>query len=447
MATPVIMPREGQSVETCIITEWYKKKGDKVNVGDPLYSYETDKTAFDQEAEVEGELLEIFFEQDEEVPVLTNIAVIGEPGESVEEFRPDTGRENGSAAAPAEKEPAKPDDTSQEPDVSPEKLSDSMPAEVPASPSAVTPAGELKVSPRARKIAAAKKVPLSDISGTGPEERIIERDVLAAAEKTRMTSTAMRQGQSRSGRIPAAGTGPAGRVRVADLTSAAGETIEPLSNIRKTIARRMLSSLRNTAQLTLHATADARRLRALRKKYKAGAAEGGPNVSINDMVCFAVVKTLPKHPRINTHFLDTEMKYFGNQVHLGVAVDTKRGLMVPTVHNAQELDISELGTRIRELAAACRGGGIDPGLLEGATFTVTNLGVYGIESFTPVLNPPQTGIIGVNTITYQPADLGDGNIGFIPRLGLSLTFDHRALDGAPAAAFLRNVCKEISALS
>ena len=443
MATPVIMPRQGQSVETCVITEWHKNKGDKVNKGDILFSYETDKAAFEEEAEVEGELLEIFFDVDDEVPVLTNVAVIGEPGESVDEFRPGEAEENTGkqaetgAGQAAEPQPAEPSGASTTPATS----------EPAMAPPPIQPAGKLKASPRAKKVAEQKHVPLTGITGTGPDGRIIARDVETAASQTRLTPAAMRQVAGQGAAHPATGTGLAGRVRTADLgTGPAAAATKPLSNIRKTIAKRMLASLQNTAQLTLNTSADARRLKSLRKQIKAKVAEGGPNITINDMVCAAVVKALPRHPEINAHFLETEVKYFGYAVHLGIAVDTERGLMVPTIQNAHGLNIIGLGEKIRELASACRTGSIDPGLLEGASFTVTNLGAYGIESFTPVLNPPQVGILGINTITYQPADLGDGSIGFIPRIGLSLTFDHRAVDGAPAAAFLQTVVGEIENL-
>ena len=448
MATPVIMPRQGQSVETCIITEWQKQKGDKVSKGDVLFSYETDKAAFEEEAEVEGELLEIFFDVDDEVPVLTNVAVIGEPGESVDEFRPEEGKTAEGKTEGRKTEGRKRDDTEgAERDTMGERKGDAGRVAGSPAPSAAAPAGEIKASPRARKVAAQKNVPLQGIPGTGPEGRVIARDIEAKAGQTRLTGAAMQQLQQESGAAPATGTGLAGRVRASDLgAGAVAEEVKPLSNIRKTIAKRMLASLQNTAQLTLHTTADARRLKSLRKEIKARAAEGGPNITINDMVCAAVIKALQQHPQVNAHFLDTEIKHFGYAVHLGLAVDTERGLMVPTIHNAHGLNIVGLGEKIRELAGACRTGSIDPGLLEGASFTVTNLGAYGIESFTPVLNPPQVGILGVNTITYQPADLGDGSIGFVPRIGLSLTFDHRALDGAPAAAFLQTVCKEIENL-
>jgi pyruvate dehydrogenase E2 component (dihydrolipoamide acetyltransferase) len=208
----------------------------------------------------------------------------------------------------------------------------------------------------------------------------------------------------------------------------------------------MYESLANTAQLTLHTSADARRMMATRKIVKAKMDEGYPyNITINDMVSYATIRALIKNPEINIHFMGDSIRSFSN-VHLGFAVDTARGLMVPTVQSANHLTIEGLSTRIKELASACQNGNIDPELFKGATFTMTNLGGFGIEMFTPVLNPPQVGILGINTITQQPAQLEGGAFGFIPKIGLSLTFDHRALDGAPAARFLQDVVSEIEGI-
>lgn len=466
MATTVIMPRQGQSVETCIINEWYKKKGDKVNVGDVLFSYETDKAAFEVEAEEAGELLEIFYDEDSEVPVLTNVAVIGEPGESVEEFRPDkeeggvssdSGEAAPDSAVPSPEEGSKSESTGgrDATQAKPVMPAEERTAEESGGNGNVVPINSDRsggVSPRAAKLAEQKKVPVSSVTGSGPGGRITARDVEEKAKTTRLTSGAMQRVERESLAVPESGSGLAGRVKADDLMPAQaeqeekGEEVKKLSNIRKTIARRMHSSLQNTAQLTLNASADARRLKSLRQRVKQRAKEGFPNLTINDMVCFALIKTLRRNPAVNAHFLDDRIKYFGSNVHLGLAVDTKRGLMVPTIHKADKLNIAGLSEKIRELAKACREGAIDLELLEGATFTVTNLGAFGIESFTPILNPPQVAILGVNTITYQAASLDDGAFAFVPRIGLSLTFDHRAVDGAPAAAFLQEICREIKNL-
>jgi len=309
------------------------------------------------------------------------------------------------------------------------------------------------ISPRARELAEKKGVDIAKLSGSGPQGRIIERDVMKAAEEARTSPLARRMMKDDTSLAATAGTGLAGMVRGEDLQPGAGAgsadfEIKPLTTIRKLIAKAMLQSLRNSAQLTHHLGADARRITALRKKTKKAVEEGkSADITLNDMICYATVRALKKFPHVNAHFMGDSIKYF-SKVHLGVAVDTERGLMVPVVRNADSLTISELSGKIREVAAACRKGSIDPELLssEAATFTVSNLGSYGVEMFTPVINLPQVGILGVNAIVLRPKDLGDGTIGFVPYLGLSLTYDHQAVDGGEATRFVKQVAIEIENL-
>ncbi|OPZ97651.1 MAG: Dihydrolipoyllysine-residue acetyltransferase component of pyruvate dehydrogenase complex [Bacteroidetes bacterium ADurb.Bin416] len=188
---------------------------------------------------------------------------------------------------------------------------------------------------------------------------------------------------------------------------------------------------------------------ALRKRAKKAFEDGriNTNITVNDFVCYAVIKALQQYPNVNSHFLGDSMRLF-KKVHLGLAVDTDRGLMVPVVRNADDLSLAGLASQLKEVAVACRKGGIAPELLasEAASFTVSNLGNYGVEIFTPVINLPQAAILGVNTIVPRPKDLGDGIYGFVPYLGLSLTYDHRALDGGEATRFLKQIAVEIETL-
>jgi pyruvate dehydrogenase E2 component (dihydrolipoamide acetyltransferase) len=208
----------------------------------------------------------------------------------------------------------------------------------------------------------------------------------------------------------------------------------------------MHASLQNSAQLTHHLGADARRILELRKQAKAALEAGkiATNITLNDIVCYAVIKALKKFPNVNTHFLGDSIRYF-NKIHLGLAVDTDRGLMVPVIRNAGELSITVLANQFKEVAAACRKGSINLEILaaEAGTFTVSNLGNYGVEMFTPVINLPQTAILGVNTIVPRPKDLGDGVYAFVPYIGLSLTYDHRSIDGGEATRFLKQIAVEI----
>lgn len=424
MATVVIMPRQGQSVETCILGQWYKKPGDEVKAGDLLFSYETDKAAFDEEAKADGVLLARYFEEGDEVEVLAAVAVIGEPGEVVEEL-PGTGLKT---FGEAEEEPAaKIIEFAVEPEPQPDD--------------------RIRISPLARNMAVRLGVNYTTIQGSGPQGRIIARDIEAAAG-TKVAAVPVQK--------PAAEKIPASVKLAPEIAAAPIETdrgdgyvLKPLSNMRKLIAKAMHQSLQNSAQLTHHLSADARRLLAARKKYKNDFETGmvAENVTINDLVCYAVVRALKKFPQVNSHFLGEQVKYF-KKVNLGLAVDTDRGLMVPALAGADDLSVTGLSNRLRSLSESCRKGNVNPDLLspEAASFTVSNLGNYGVEIFTPVINLPQTAILGVCAITPRPRDIGDGVYAIVPVIGLSLTYDHRALDGGEATRFLAEVAREIENL-
>jgi len=439
MATVVIMPKQGQSVESCIITEWKKKKGDKVTKGEILFSYETDKASFEEEAPVDGILLDLFFQEGDDVPVLTNVCIIGAEGEAIDALQ------SGSAT------PVK--ETEVKPTIVEVVESPVVKAETSTQLTAVSAGGSF-VSPRAKNIAAKEGISLEGIQGSGPRGRIIEKDIRTALESAPKTTPLAKMIAETENLQPAsAGTGLAGAVTSKDLTVqnpvyGTDFEIKKLSNMRKLIAKAMLTSLQNSAQLTHHLGADARRMMELRKKVKKATDAGYPtNITINDMVCYAVIKALKKFPQANSHYMGDTMKYF-SKVHLGVAVDTDRGLMVPVLRNADDLSIQGLSNQLKEVAGQCRNGNINPDLLssEAASFTVSNLGNYGVEMFTPVINLPQAAILGVNTIVPRPKDLGDGVYAFVPFIGLSLTYNHQALDGGEATRFLKQIAVEIENL-
>lgn len=445
MATVIIMPKQGQSVESCILTEMKKKKGDTVAVGDILFSYETDKASFEEEAKVAGTVLDVFFDDGDEIPVLTNVMVIGNEGESTEEFRP--GADSGAAA------PAAAETTSAAATPTAAPAATAEPTVAAAKPA--TAEGTSPVSPRARVLAAKEAIDASALQGSGPHGRVIERDVRAAMAATpKLTPLAKAIAKETGTAAPETGSGLAGMVKGADMGAlknsvyASDSEIKPLSNMRKLIAKAMYASLQNSAQLTHHLSADARGILALRKKVKKAVENGYPtNITLNDMVCMAVIRALKKFPQVNAHFLGDSVRLF-SKVHLGLAVDTERGLMVPVVKNADDLSIQGLANQLKEVANACKKGSIDPDLLssEAASFTVSNLGNYGVEIFTPVINLPQVAILGVNTIVPRPKDIGGGVYAFVPHIGLSLTYDHRALDGGEATRFVKEIANEIEAL-
>ncbi|NOY07989.1 MAG: 2-oxo acid dehydrogenase subunit E2 [Spirochaetes bacterium] len=391
MAREFLLPQLGQSVESCIIIEWRKKEGDYVKEGDILCEVETDKTALEVESTEEGTLVKILHPEGDDVPVLHPIALIGSKDELGSQDTTET-----------------------------------------------TSRRKIKISPRARRLAEKNGIDLKrlkDYSGTGPGGRIIECDI----------KQYLKAGIS---------TGPVKAAEISEeyppeeYPGEPQETEKPLRGIRKLTAEKMLKSIQNSAQYTLTASADARKILAYRKRLKN--AEEQPvlsSITINDIVLFAAVKTLVKYTNINSLLTDgkiTERK----SVDLGFAVDTPGGLIVPVIRNAEKLSLLELASEAKRLRDACRNGTIRPDEYAGGTFTVTNLGSLNIETFTPILNPPQAGILGVCSILPKPV-FADKTVSdtyevrFIPALQLSLTLDHRVIDGAPGARFLSALCKAI----
>ena len=441
MATIVVMPQLGNSVESCIIVEWMIAEGDTVAVDQTLASIETDKSTMEVPSTAEGTVLKLMWEEGDEVPVKEPLIIVGEPGEDISGLVP------GGDAAPAEAAAA--------------------PAEQAAAPEAAAPAFATEratgaVSPRARALAASNGVDASAIAeGSGPHGRVIERDVAAAiAAGPVLTSAARAAGVS-----AAEGTGIGGRVSVADAgrvpeaapaaavaavaaPAAAADfpgasTSTPLKGVRKVVAKRMMESLSSTAQLTLNTTANAAGILAMRKKVKnADEALGLNKITLNDLVCFAVSRTLLKYPVFNAHLEDGVLTEF-EQVHLGFACDTPRGLIVPVIRSAQALGLKAFSDEAKRLAGGAIDGSLSPDFLSGGTFTVSNVGSFGIETFTPVINLPQTAILGVGAITPRPVVAADGTIGVEQRLTLSLTIDHQVIDGADGARFLRDLVAAI----
>lgn len=441
MATLIILPKQGQSVESCIITEIKKKKGDVVKKGDVLFAYETDKASFEEESPVDGVVLECFYNEGDEVEVLLNMMVIGEEGEDY------SGLLGASAIAPSKEE---------EKESTTEVVKESVPVKAEIEAININQ-DEIFISPRAKSLAIKEAIDATQLIGSGPKGRVIEQDVKAALEnRAKLTPLAKKIAAEEGLHVQGIGTGLAGTVKSTDLAPAPANALYgvdyqdvKLSNMRKIIAKSMHASLQNSAQLTHHLGADARRILELRKSAKAALEAGklSTNITLNDMVCFAVIKALKKFPNVNSHFMGDAMRLF-NKVHLGLAVDTERGLMVPAVRNADDLSIIGLANQLKEVANSCKKGAISPELLssEAATFTVSNLGNYGVEMFTPVINLPQSAILGVNTIVPRPKDLGEGVYAFVPYIGLSLTYDHRALDGGEATRFLKQIAIEIEIL-
>ena len=389
MAEPIIMPRQGQSVESCILTEWKVNVGDQVAEGDVLAVIETDKASFDLESTAAGRVLALFWEADDDVPVLANVAVVGNEGEDVEEFRPDNGSATSAPEPAAAEVPSSAPQTTEE---AAPASSDSVAAPVSASTMA-TGGVSAGVSPRARKLAFRHGLDPETLEGTGPNGRVIERDVEAVISgRPRLSASAV--SKARDGlEAPIRGKGLAGMALASDMREPGaieGAKVEPVKGIRKLVAERMIQSLQTSAQLTLNTHFELTAAQAYRKERVEA---GKSKISINDLIAYAQIQALGAHPELNAHFLGNRFAVF-EKVHLGIAVDSPRGLMVPVVKEASELSLEALSAEIKKLAIACREGTIQPDDLSGGSCTLTNLGMLGVSTFTPVLNVPEVAILG-----------------------------------------------------
>ena len=422
MAKTIVMPKVGISVESCILTKWHKQKGDTVNNGDLLFSYETDKAAADEIAVESGVLLEIVANEGAEVKVLDMVAIIGEAGEDISELLMTQVKES-----------------------VPTKQGTKAQTNVASSTINVeydyrTRNDEVKISPRAKALAEKIGVDYRYIKGSGPEERVIERDILAAKESGILfTKPALTKD---NGTQNTAGSGIGGRITSQDI-SVSGNGINSdveivkLNNIRQVIAKSVLYSLSSMAQLTNSSSFDATSVISLRNKLKTMEDSSLNGITMNDIILYAVSRCLKNHRDLNPNLVENEMYYF-QDVNLGIAVDTSRGLLVPTLFKADSLTLPELSRKAKELIDQAQSGNISPDLLRGAGFTVTNLGSLGVESFTPIINAPQTGILGVCAIVERVKNI-DGTIKTYPAMGVSLSYDHRVIDGAPAARFIKEL--------
>ena len=403
MAIPVLMPRQGETVESCLILKWKKKEGDKVDTHESICEVETNKAVFEVEAPEKGIILKIFYKEGDGVPVLSIIALIGQPGEDISSFMPE------KTLTTEIKEETK--NVKMEEAITPSKEKSFA-------------SGVVSISPRARRLAKREGVDISKISkGSGPGGRITERDVRNTLSKFPKVILATQTSTKES--FP----GPVREI--------------PVQGVREVIAENMLKSLQTTAQLTLNCSANATNLLSYRKKLKVSSPERGlQEITINDTIMYITVKTLLKFKALNAYFLDNKILEF-ERVHLAFAVDAPQGLVVPVIRNANLLSLKEIAKESKRLSSACLQGTIQPDELTGGTFTITNLGPLGIESFTPILNLPQVAVLGVCNIQLK-AIREEDEVKLAPHLGLSLTFDHRAVDGAPAAKFLKELSLAIA---
>jgi pyruvate dehydrogenase E2 component (dihydrolipoamide acetyltransferase) len=380
-------------MESGTVVRWLKQEGEQVEKGEPLYEVDTEKVTQEVEAEASGVLLKIAV-QEGEVPVGRTVAVIGEEGEeaTVEEEPV----EEGSRA------PARDEEREQGRQAA---VEEEVPAPAPSSGD-----GRIKASPLARRIAREKGLELEQIRGTGPEGRIVAEDVERAVA------------------APAPVAAPA--------APAAEPEFEPLTSIRKTIARRLTKAW-EAPVFQISMSADMTRAQEVRERHVELTAEGAAKPTVSDVLTKACAAALMRHPQVNAHYEDEAVKRFST-ANVGIAVATERGLVVPVIRGAERVTLAEIASQRADLVSRARDAKLKQEDLEGGTFTVSNLGMYGVEQFVAVLNPPEVAILAVGAIEEKPV-LTDGELDFRPLMSLTLTCDHRAIDGSVASEFLGTV--------
>jgi len=410
MSSQVTLPRLGQGMETGTIVRWLKSEGENVEKGEALYELDTEKVTQEVEAEVSGVLLKILAGEGDEIEVGKAIAVIGEQGEDVPEgeaedpteVSEDEGHEEGSPAPEREEERERGREEAPEGPSEPEQSVES------------TNGGRVKASPLARRIARERGIELSALRGTGPEGRIVAEDVERASATGAVSAT------------PSAGARPpSGEVEVVKL-----------NQMRKTIARRMTEAWEAPA-FQISMSADMTASIRLREALLAQVKEGGVRPTYSDILTKVVALALMRHRDVNAHFAGDSVKLFPT-ANIGIAVAIPHGLVVPVIPGCERLTIPEIAEARADIVSRTREGKLRADDLDGGTFTISNLGMYGVERFTAVLNPPQAGILAVGAIEER-AVVVDGDLEIQSRMDMTLTIDHRSVDGATASEFLATV--------
>jgi pyruvate dehydrogenase E2 component (dihydrolipoamide acetyltransferase) len=434
VATEVKLPRLGQGMESGTIVKWLKAEGEPVSKGEALYELDTDKVTQEVEADSDGVLLKIVV-ADGEVDVGTTVAIIGAQDEDVSSLTDGAQSDNGdapAAAPPAEaaeealdapETEEMPSDTVSQAAEPPEKTageaSDTVSQDAPAAPAQaeaaeVPPRAEgerVKASPLARRIARERGVDLAQLAGTGPEGRVIAEDVEKAALR------------------------PAAQASVAAVTAEEPEVVE-LTSTRRTIARR-LSEAWQAPVFQLTVTADATELVAVREQLVGLMRQGDAKPTVSDVLTRVVASALVRHPPVNAHFVDGKILRHP-RANVGIAVAAPSGLVVPVIRDADRKSVQQIAAGRADVVSRAREGKLQLADLEDGTFTISNLGMYGIEQFIAVLNPPQVAILAVGSIADRPAAV-DGEVVVRPTLTMTLTCDHRAIDGSEGAEFLQEL--------
>jgi pyruvate dehydrogenase E2 component (dihydrolipoamide acetyltransferase) len=425
VAVEIKLPRLGQGMESGTIVRWLKGEGDEVAKGDPLYELDTDKVTQEVEADAAGTLLKIVVTAGE-VGVGATVAVVGAPGEDVSVLLAASPGGNGGASAAA---PASSAETPPAPGDSGPPGEPAVASEAPAL--RADSGGRVKASPLARRIARERGLDLAVIAGTGPDGRVIAVDV-EQASGTRAAGLAAGEAGWAGGAGGAGGAGWAGGAGGA----LQGPTVVELTSTRRTIARRLTEAWQAPV-FQLVVTADATQLVATRERLVELMREGDVKPTVSDVLTRLVASALVRHPAVNAHLVDGRILRFP-QANVGLAVAAPSGLVVPVVRGAGHLSVQEIATVRADLVSRAREGKLQLADLEDGTFTISNLGMYAIEQFVAVLNPPQVAILAVGSIEDRPT-ARDGALVVAPTMTMTLTCDHRAIDGSEGAEFLRDL--------
>ena len=421
MATQVVMPKLSPTMEEGQLSRWLKKEGDKVSMGEPLAEIDTDKATMEMQALSNGVLRKILIQEGESAPLGQPIAIIGEPDEDISALLAKT-KTTAPATSSAETPPAKQPEVSAAPRK--EKEASAKPAPDGKQASATPVGGRMIISPIAARMAAEAGISLTSLRGSGPGGRIIKRDIETAisGQKTPTTTAP----SLRAVALPR----PAGK---GEVYAPSAYRDEPLSEMRRTIARRLVTSLGPvphfflTSEIEMDRAADMRR--SINELYP------DAKLSINDVIIKVTAAALMQRPQVNASFQDKTVRYY-EHADIGVAVATENGLITPVVRSADLKSLLEIGTEVRELAERARARKLKPEEYTGASFSISNLGMFGIDEFTAVINPPEGAILAIGAMAPKPV-VKDGEITIRQMMRVTMSCDHRVIDGATGAQFLQ----------
>jgi len=418
MATQVIMPKLSPTMEEGQISRWLKKEGDKVSMGEPLAEIDTDKATMEMQALANGVLRKILINEGESAPLGQLIAIIGEADEDISQVLSGTATEKAKASTPREAKPEPP---------RPETIASASSAGNGRASADVSSAERLIVSPLAARMAAESGIDLRSLSGTGPGGRIIKRDIETALEQSKVGAAASARGV----RLRVVKPG------VQQQIGASPYRDEPASEIRRTIAKRLVTSLGPVPHFFLTTEIEMDRAAEMRKGINALDPE--LKISINDIIIKVAASALIQHPQVNASFQEKVVRYY-ERADIGVAVAIEEGLITPVVRSADQKSLSEIATEVRELAERARNRKLRPEEYTGATFSISNLGMFGIDEFTAVINPPEGAILAVGAMTAKPI-VKDEQIVVRQLMRVTMSCDHRVIDGATGAKFLQTFKK------